>query len=122
MNDKIKIIFMGCPEFAADILSNLFEDDRVEVVAIYTRPPAQNRRGNGYYHHPVGDIALNKYGFSEEHIHWPYSFNNKNDFEIFKSYDCDFVCVAAYGLILPKHILDLHPGKFLNVHASLLPR
>lgn len=120
--DKIKIIFMGCPEFAADIFENLYNDERIEIVAIYTRPPAVNRRGNEEHHHPVGDVALNKYNFPEKHLHVPFSLKDDTEYDIFKSYECDFVCVAAYGLILPKRILDLHPGQFLNVHTSLLPK
>ena len=69
MNDKIKIIFMGCPEFAADILCNLHKDPKIDIVAIYTRPPAINRRGNKEYHHPVGYTALDKLKIPKEHVH-----------------------------------------------------
>ncbi|MFH0710800.1 MAG: methionyl-tRNA formyltransferase [Pseudomonadota bacterium] len=111
-----RIIFMGTPEYATQILRTLVEANDVEVVAVYTQPDK-----------PVGRKALLtppsvKVFASEKNIpiYQPNRLRDEDVVEQLLSIPCDLIVVAAYGQILPKTILDYVPC--INLHASILPR
>ena len=114
-----KIIFMGTPDFAEKSLRNLHESKDNEVIAVVTNTDKPKGRGMKLFQSPVKQYAL-------EHnlkIYQPDKIKTNNEFiETLKEMKPDFICVVAYGKILPKEILDIPKYGCINVHASLLPK
>ena len=112
-----RIGFMGTPEFAVEILNSLLKA-HYSIVAVYTQPPRPLGRGYKVIPSPVQRCA-------EEHhlpIFFPETLNTEKAQKQWQDLNLDVAIVAAYGLILPKAILDAPHKGALNVHASLLPR
>jgi methionyl-tRNA formyltransferase len=89
-----------------------------EVPAVYCQPPRPAGRGKSDRKTPVHERA-EQLGIEVRH---PRSLRNAEEQARFAALDPDLAVVAAYGLILPKPILDAPKGGCINVHASLLPR
>lgn len=113
----MRVVFLGTPEFAVPTLSELVARGH-EVVAVYTREPAAAGRGLSARKSPVHEAA-DKFGIA---VHHPNSLRGAEAAELFRSHAADVAVVVAYGLILPKSILDAPANGCLNLHASLLPR
>ena len=113
----MRIIFMGSPDFAVPSLHALVEAGH-EVVAVYSQPPRPAGRGKGERKTAVHERAE---GLGIE-VRTPKSLRNEEEQARFRALDADLAVVAAYGLILPKPILEAPKGGCINVHASLLPR
>jgi methionyl-tRNA formyltransferase len=113
----MRLAYMGTPEFAVPALDALHRDGH-EIVAVYTQPARPAGRGKAVRPSPVQQRA-EELGIE---IRTPASLKEKGEQETFAALDLDFAVVAAYGLILPKRILDAPKGGCLNIHASLLPR
>lgn len=113
----MRIVFMGSPRFAVPSLDALIRNGH-DVVAAYCQPPRPAGRGKGERRTPVHERA-------EQHgieVRTPRTLRDEREQERFRDLSADLAVVAAYGLILPKAILEA-PGKgCVNVHASLLPR
>lgn len=107
----MKIVFMGTPEFAMPALQALINSEH-EIVAVYTAPPKPAGRGKQLRKSAIHLLA-EKYGIEAK---TPASLKEENLPE------CDAAVVAAYGILLPKHILDVPKYGCLNIHPSLLPR
>ena len=114
---KLRIGFAGTPAFAAAHLQALLEAGHY-VVAVYTQPDRPAGRGKKLQISPVKQVALEH----EIPVFQPSSLKPLEETENLASLDVDLVIVVAYGLILPKTILDAPRLGCLNVHASLLPR
>ena len=114
---KLRICFAGTPAFAAAHLEALLNAGH-HVVAVYTQPDRPAGRGKKLHASPVKQIALDH----EIPIFQPSSLRPLEETETLASLDSDLMIVVAYGLILPKTILDAPRLGCLNVHASLLPR
>ena len=112
-----RIIFMGTPEFAVPALGALLDAGH-EVVAVYTQPPRAAGRGLNLKKSPVQLFAEGK-GLP---VLTPGSLKSPEDQARFKSLNTDVAVVVAYGLILPKAILEAPRFGCFNIHASLLPR
>ena len=118
----MKIIFAGTPEFAATALQALIDAGH-NIVAVYTQPDRPAGRGQKLNPSAVKALAL-------QHnlpVHQPLSLKNNTEDGIaaqqqLQQYDADVMVVAAYGLILPKAVLDMPRFGCLNIHASLLPK
>lgn len=113
----MKIIFMGTPEFAVPSLNALIESGE-EVVAVITQPDKPKGRGLEILPPPTKILA-------EKHsipVLQPAKIKTEEFFNEIKKFNPDLICVAAYGKILPKNLLDLPPYGCINVHASLLPK
>ena len=110
-------IFMGSPDFAVPSLDALVEAGH-EVVAAYCQPPRPAGRGKADRKTAVHERA-EQLGIEVRH---PKSLRNDEEQARFRALDADLAVVAAYGLILPKPILDAPKAGCINVHASLLPR
>ena len=118
----MKLIFAGTPEFAAIALQALIDAGH-EIVAVYTQPDRPAGRGQKLTPSAVKSLAL-------QHslpVHQPLSLKSSTDEGLaaqqqLKDYAADVVVVAAYGLILPKAVLEIPRLGCLNIHASLLPR
>lgn len=113
----MRIIFMGTPEFSVPTLTEIVSTGH-EVVAAYTRAPKPAGRGQTERKSPVHEAAE---GFGIPVI-TPRSLRGEAEQIAFAAFDADVAVVVAYGLILPKPILDAPRLGCLNLHGSLLPR
>ena len=113
----MRIIFMGTPEFALPTLNALVEADH-EVVAVYCQPPRPAGRGKGLRASPV-QVRAEQLGIEVRH---PINLKSAEEQAEFAKLGADVAVVAAYGLILPRPVLDAPRLGCVNVHASLLPR
>ena len=108
---------MGSPDFAVPSLNALVEAGH-DVVAAYAQPPRPAGRGKAERKTAVHQRAE---GLGIE-VRTPRTLRDADEQERFGALDADYAVVAAYGLILPKPILDATKHGCINVHASLLPR
>ena len=108
---------MGSPDFAVPSLDALVEAGH-EVAAVYAQPPRPAGRGKAERKTAVHERA-EQLGIE---VRTPRTLRNEEEQERFRALDADIGVVAAYGLILPKPILDAPKQGCINVHASLLPR
>jgi methionyl-tRNA formyltransferase len=113
----MRIVFMGSPEFAVPSLNALVEAGH-DLVAAYAQPPRPAGRGKAERKTAVHERA-EELGIE---VRTPRTLRDADEQERFRELDADLSVVAAYGLILPKPILDAPKGGCINVHASLLPR
>src|SRR3982750_2132951 len=113
----MRIVFMGSPDFAVPSL-NALVDAGHDVIAVYSQPPRPAGRGKGERRTVVHERA-DALGIG---VRTPRTLRNEEEQERFRTLGADLAVVAAYGLILPKPILDAPKGGCVNVHASLLPR
>jgi methionyl-tRNA formyltransferase len=115
---SLRVVFMGTPAFSVPTLAEIIGQGH-EVVAVYTRAPKPGgRRGLELTPSPVHAAAL-QYGL---HVETPKTLRTPEAQEIFRAHAADVAIVVAYGLILPKAVLDAPAQACLNAHASLLPR
>ena len=113
----MRIVFMGSPDFAVPSLNALGENGH-EVIAVYSQPPRPAGRAKGERKTAVHEQA-EELGIE---VRTPRSLRNEEEQAEFRRLGADLAIVAAYGLILPKPILEAPEGGCVNVHASLLPR
>lgn len=114
---RLRIIFMGTPDFAVPTLRAILEAGH-EVVAVYSQPPRAAGRGMALRKSPVQQAA-EETGLA---VLTPERLKSAEEPARFGSLTPDVAVVVAYGLILPKPILDAPKHGALNLHASLLPR
>lgn len=112
----MKIVFMGTPDFAVPTLKALCE--KHEVVCVYCQAPKEAGRGQKVQKSPVQQFAESK-GIE---VRTPKSLRKEEEQQKFAALNADIAIVAAYGLILPKAVIEAFPKGCLNVHGSLLPR
>ena len=115
--NKLKLIFAGTPDFAARHLAALLSSDH-EVVAVYTQPDKPAGRGQKLTASPVKELAL----AHDLPVYQPASLRNEAAQAELAALGADLMVVVAYGLILPKAVLDTPRLGCINVHGSLLPR
>ena len=115
--NKLKLIFAGTPDFAARHLAALLSSGH-EVVAVYTQPDKPAGRGQKLTASPVKELAL----AHDLPVYQPASLRNEAAQAELAALGADLMVVVAYGLILPKAVLDTPRLGCLNVHGSLLPR
>jgi methionyl-tRNA formyltransferase len=113
----LRLIFMGTPEFAVPTLLELVAHDH-EIAAVYTRAAKPAGRGMKPQPSPVEQQAR-RLGIS---VQTPSRLRTPEAEAEFRAYNADAAVVVAYGMILPKPILDAPPLGCFNLHASLLPR
>ena len=112
----IKIVYMGTPHYAKEILQTLIDDDKIEVPLVITQPDRKAGRKGDLKAPDVKVLAL-EYELS---ILQPDKLSDEGIYEAIVSAKPDFIVVAAFGQLLPKSILDIAPC--INLHASLLPQ
>lgn len=113
---KMKIVFMGTPDFAVKALEALAA--KHEVVCVYTREPQEAGRGKKLTKSPVHE-------FAEAHgilVRTPKTLRSAEAQAELKALQADISVVAAYGLILPQAVIEAFPLGCINIHGSLLPR
>ena len=108
---------MGTPDFAVPALAALIDGPH-EVAAVYSQPPRPAGRGRAERRSPVHELAL----AHDIPVHTPASLKGEEAQWDFAAIGADIAVVAAYGLILPKAVLDAPAKGCINIHASLLPR
>ncbi|UGY11215.1 methionyl-tRNA formyltransferase [Phyllobacterium pellucidum] len=114
----MRIVFMGTPDFAVPILTALIGQGH-EIVAVYSQPPRPaGRRGLELTPSPVQRNA-EQFGIE---VRTPTSLKSEEEQQAFRDLNADVAIVVAYGLILPRAILDGTRLGCYNGHASLLPR
>jgi len=113
----MRTIFMGSPEFAVPSLDALVQAGH-DVVAVYSQPPRAAGRGKADRKTAVHERA-EQLGIE---VRTPRTLRDEAEQARFRALDADLAVVAAYGLILPKPILEAPKQGCINVHASLLPR
>jgi methionyl-tRNA formyltransferase len=118
----LSVVFMGTPDFAATILKRILEVDFLTVRSVFTRPDKPAGRGRRLGISPVKALAV-------EHslpVFQPRSFIKGTDTDaatcpLLAGPAPDLLITAAYGLVLPRRVLDIPKSAAINVHASLLP-
>ncbi len=113
-----KIIYAGTPDFAVEGLKQLLNNSNYQVIAVYTQPDRPAGRGRKLTASPVKAFALD----NNIPVYQPLTLKEEEQHAFFKSLNADLMIVTAYGLILPKAILDAPKYGCINIHASLLPR
>ena len=113
----MRIVFMGSPAFAVPSLNALVEAGH-QVVAAYAQPPRPAGRGKSDRKTAVHEKA-EELGIE---VRTPRTLRNEEEQARFRELGAELAVVAAYGLILPKPILEATNSGCINVHASLLPR
>ena len=116
MRNKKSVIFMGTPEFAVPSLEKIHKE--YHVLSVYTQPPKKSGRGLRTKLNPIHEIS-NDYNLP---VKTPQNFKSFDIIEEIKNLKPDFIIVVAYGIILPKTVLDIPNFFCLNGHASDLPR
>ena len=114
---NLNIIFAGTPDFAAKHLNALISSAH-NIVAIYTQPDRPAGRGKKLTASAVKNIAVTH----KLPIYQPINFKNTASINELAALNADIMIVVAYGLILPKSVLETPRLGCLNVHGSLLPR
>jgi len=112
----MKIIFMGTPDYAKDILDRLLKTESIDVVAVYTQPDKPVGRKKVMTPPDVKVLAME----NQLNIYQPNRLRDADVVEELLKIECDFIVVAAYGQILSKDILNHAPC--INLHASILPQ
>ncbi|KQM18644.1 methionyl-tRNA formyltransferase [Sphingomonas sp. Leaf24] len=113
----MRIIFMGTPDFAVPIFQALVDAGH-EIVAAYSQPPRRAGRGKALTPSPVHRLA-ETLGIA---VRTPETLRDPAVQAAFAALNADVAVVAAYGLLLPRVVLDAPRLGCLNVHGSLLPR
>ena len=116
MRNKKSVIFMGTPDFAVPSLEKIHKE--YHVLSVYTQPPKKSGRGLRTKLNPIHEIS-NDYNLP---VKTPQNFKSFDIIEEIKNLKPDFIVVVAYGIILPKTVLDIPNFFCLNGHASDLPR
>ena len=113
----MRLIFMGTPDFAVPTLIELVARGH-DIAAVYTRGPKPAGRGMDMQHTPV-EREARRLALT---VHTPGTLKDSDVQNTFRAHNADAAVVVAYGLILPKPILEAPRLGCFNVHASLLPR
>ncbi len=113
----LRLVFMGTPDFAVPTLLEIVGSGH-EVVAVYTRGSQPAGRGMAPRASPVAREA-ERFAIP---MFTPKTLKEPDAAEAMRAHGADAAVVVAYGLILPKSILDAFPLGCFNLHASLLPR
>ncbi len=114
---SLRIAFMGTPEFAVPTLAGLVGQGH-RIVRVYSQPPRPKGRGYDSEPSPVARFAETQ----AIPVRTPATLKSAEEQAEFESLALDAAVVVAYGLILPKPVLDAPRLGCLNLHASLLPR
>ena len=112
---KLKVAFMGTPEFALPGLESIYEN--FDLVHCYTQPSRPSGRGQKISHTPVKNFCIKK----NINVSTPVNFKKTEELQKLNKMNCDVIVVAAYGIILPKEVLNIPKYGAINIHASLLP-
>ena len=114
----MKVIYMGTPDFAVPCLERLIKEEQYDVVCVVTQPDKPRGRKQEMTPSEVKVCAL-EHGIE---VYQPQTLRTQEAYDYLRTFEPDYIIVAAYGKILPKNILDLPRYACINVHGSLLPK
>ncbi len=117
MNRPLRIVFAGTPDFSVPALKSLIDAGH-GVAAVYTQPDRPAGRGRKLTPSPVKQLALDR-GIP---VFQPRTLKAPEAVAELAALEPDLMVVVAYGLLLPKAVLEIPPLGCVNIHASLLPR
>ena len=115
---KVRIVFLGTPEFAAASLRRLIVDDHYEIAAVVSQPDRPAGRKMQLKASPVKELAL-AHGLK---VYTPETVNTEEFRQEIKALGAESAAVVAFGQILGQKFLDLFPKGCVNIHGSVLPR
>src|SRR5690242_763426 len=113
----LRLAFMGTPDFAVPTLAELIAQGH-DIAAVYSQPPRPKGRGMALEPGPVHVFAER----AKLPVRTPLSLKGAEEQAAFAALDLDAAIVVAYGLLLPKAVLDAPKLGCFNLHGSLLPR
>ncbi len=113
----MRIVFAGTPDFSVPVLQALLDSGH-EVVGVYSQPDRPAGRGRKLRPGPVKQLALQH----EIPVFQPLSLRDEAAQATLAALEPELMVVVAYGLILPRAVLDIPARGCVNLHASLLPR
>ncbi len=113
----LRLAFMGTPEFAVPTLAELIAQGH-DIAAVYSQPPRPKGRGMSLEPGPVHAFADS----AKLPVRTPLSLKGEDEQAAFAALELDAAIVVAYGLLLPKPILEAPMLGCFNLHGSLLPR
>ena len=117
MQQALKIIFAGTPEFAAVALQKLLTSSH-QIIAVYTQPDRPAGRGQKLTASAVKELALK----NNIDVYQPVTLRDEAEQKKLVALQADVMVVAAYGLLLPTEVLNAPMHGCINIHPSLLPR
>src|SRR5471030_2254587 len=113
----LRLAFMGTPDFAVPTLAELIAQGH-DIAAVYSQPPRPAGRGMALEPGPVHKFAQS----AKLPVRIPLSLKDADQQSLFAALNLDAAIVVAYGLLLPKPILEAPKLGCFNLHGSLLPR
>ena len=111
-----RVVYMGTPHYAKEILQVLIDDEAVEIPLVISQPDRKAGR-KGELKAPEVKLLAQEYNLN---LLQPEKLSDEGVYEAIVEAEPDFIVVAAFGQLLPKNILDIAPC--INLHASLLPQ
>ena len=111
-----KIVYMGTPHYAKEILQTLIDDESIEIPLVLSQPDRKAGR-KGELKAPDVKVLAQEHNLK---LLQPEKLSDEGVYEAIVEAKPDFIVVAAFGQLLPKNILDIAPC--INLHASLLPQ
>lgn len=117
MRQSLRVVFAGTPAFGLPALKALY-DRRHHLCSVYTQPDRPAGRGRKIQMSPIKEWAVQQ----QVPVVQPVNFKDPETIEALAAVKPDVMVVIAYGLLLPKTVLDIPRLGCVNVHASLLPR
>ena len=115
---RVRVVFLGTPEFALAALERMINDDHFEIVGVISQPDRPAGRKMQLKASPVKELAL-KHGLN---VFTPESVNKQEFRDQIAALGAESAAVVAFGQILGQKFLDLFRHGCVNVHGSLLPR
>ena len=115
MYKKLKLCFMGSPQFSVPSLKKLLDIGH-EIPVVFCQAPKRANRGKKIQKQPVQEFA------EKNGIKVIYGCHLKDNIKFLNSLNLDMIIVVAFGYILPKELIKLPKLGCINLHASLLPR
>mgnify|MGYP004536823603 FL=1 len=112
--DKLKILFMGTPEFSVNVLQGLI--DNYDVIGVVTQPDKEVGRKHEIKFSPIKELALK----NDIRVFQPVKL--KEEYQELVKLNPDMIVTCAYGQMVPSILLKLPKYGCINVHASLLPK
>lgn len=113
----MKVIFFGTPTFAAHVLKHLL-DNKVNVVAVVTKPDKPKGRSGHPVHTPVKEVALTHH----LPVLQPAVVSSPEVAPLLAAYGADLFVVVVYGEIIKQHLLEMPKLGCINIHPSILPK
>ena len=113
----MKIVLFGSPEFSIPTFNKIYNSHH-QILSVYTKPAKEQGRGMKPKNTPLYEVVKD-YNIP---INTPKSLKKTNELEKLKNFNADIFVVVAYGLILPKEMLNYAKYGCINIHPSLLPR